>query len=1035
MSVPLMAEPNMVAGRGDDTVVEVTYTADESGRMVPSQGSDDEGLPNQAGCCSFCNEKGLDIVTGFVIFINVVLMGIELDWPWDGYTYVEQAMLCVYILDVALRMRWNGFRNYMCDKNHLIDITIVGASVFEVWILPMTMAVEATLEDHKAKKRGSIVANLTMTLRAFRLVRAFRLIKLVKFAKPLYMILQSMSAAFARVCWVMVLIGVFLYAFSLVFTQLLGRDMLDALPGDDPLLSKLRLRFSTVPRTFFELFRAMCGDVTDLGILISAEMDNAVVPCAYILFQVTTPWLILSIFTAEVVDTTITTSQGMDREEKSMQALHTRTVQRNKISNELFDLFADVPGCHDRNSLELNSLAAFLEEEYNIHRLGEITGLTAFQAINAWEAIEDNGTANMEDYVDGLVLASHQSTEHSILRMEAQIRGMLRNQTAILDALQLPPASDASKRFEEAVDAIPEHGRREVNGIGRQCLDGKLPISGISSIWTEMSDMRAEIHTGLVQLQSSMQAVQADQTSLRRGISTSKEAEQKAVSEVRKMQRELSESSSQIHGALLGIGDVRNDISVFCKQASSSRSPQMLDELCGEVHQLRSEVADLARAEELGVLRSEIAHLAGVDDMDQACTSRPPAAIDALRGEVYQLRTEVADLARTEDVGQQEASASHPPPQMLDELRSEVSQLRSEVAGLARAEDLGQLSSEVAHLSEACTVAQVASVADQASACSSTQIEALFNDLHQLRGEVSSLARAEDIGQLRSEVVDMARADNVVGRYEVSRIPAVPIDELRSDVQQLRSEVVNLLQSEQARGSETNIIQSPQIEELSGAIQQLRSEVSQLASVESIENLTQARSSDTTTIQGSQIEELSGAVQQLRSEVGQLARAESIESLTQAVQLSRGFVEQKNDQVDTDTIWTGFTDLQGAVDGLRADIAALAQTLQTEPAIAVDPPTGADSSEERLTRRRSTPSLSSGRLSKTDGSSRLDRLLGSKADKEPDDRGLDSGRSPQSDDAGMQVGSSNGKGNSSNSPLLERLRKERRDHIAAQNRR
>merc|ERR1719359_2806887 len=151
------------------------------------------------------------------------------------------------------------------------------------------MTVEATLLTEGKRKRGNVLTNLTMTLRAFRLVRAFRLIKLVKFAKPLYMILQSMSAAFARVCWVMALIGVFLYAFSLIFTQLLGRDMLDALPGDDPALTKLRLRFSTVPRTFFELFRAMCGDVTDFGMLVSAE-DNVVVPMAYMLFQVTTPW-------------------------------------------------------------------------------------------------------------------------------------------------------------------------------------------------------------------------------------------------------------------------------------------------------------------------------------------------------------------------------------------------------------------------------------------------------------------------------------------------------------------------------------------------------------------------------------------------------------------------------------------------------------------------------------------------------------------------------------------------------------------------
>jgi hypothetical protein len=262
----------------DDSVVEITYTADESGRMRPDT-EDDEGCIAKTSRCDCCNEKLLDAVTGIVIFVNVVLMGIELDVPWSGYTYIEQAMLCVYIMDVVLRMWWNGFKKYFVDKLHLIDITIVLASTFEIWFLPMFMAFEESEHTSGTRKRGSLLTNMTMALRAFRLVRAIRLIKLVKFARPLYLILSSLSAAFVRVCWVMVLIGVSLYAFSLVFTQLLGRDMLDTL-GDDPKLAILRQRFSTVPRTFFELFRAMCGDVTDFGMIVSAE-DNIVVPLAY----------------------------------------------------------------------------------------------------------------------------------------------------------------------------------------------------------------------------------------------------------------------------------------------------------------------------------------------------------------------------------------------------------------------------------------------------------------------------------------------------------------------------------------------------------------------------------------------------------------------------------------------------------------------------------------------------------------------------------------------------------------------------------
>jgi len=429
----------------------------------------------------------------------------------------------------------------------------------------------------------------------------------VKFAQPLHLILISLSASFARVCWVLLLMGVFLYAFSLVFTQILGRDMMDALPGDDPALATLRHRFSTVARTFFELFRAMCGDVTDFGVLVSASSNNLVAPLAYMSFQVTTPWLILAIFTAEVVDSTMTTSRNYDRENAALEAMHSRTRQKDKLSSELFELFADINAGADGNSLELDALATFLEEECNELRLKELAGLTVFQCISAYEAIENDGIANMEDYVDSLVLSSRQSIEHSLLRMEAQIRGMLRNQEAVFHLLGLPEAhpNHPNKRLvapqgEPAVAA-------SANGLAVRSLDIKVDTkshpSGIHNILTEMSDLRTEINVGFGQLQSTVQAVQLDQTGLRRSMSAVKEADHKAVGEVRKIQRELGESNSQIHGALLGISDVRNDISALCKQqANANRSPQLLDELRGEVHQLRNEMTHLARAEDMGHL-------------------------------------------------------------------------------------------------------------------------------------------------------------------------------------------------------------------------------------------------------------------------------------------------------------------------------------------------------------------------------------------------------------------------------------------------
>merc|ERR1719162_2959400 len=149
-------------GPADEQHVDLAYAADD-GECTRPPDNPDEGCLSRASRCSFCNEKILDAVTGIVILANVVMMGLELDFPWDGYTYVEQAMLVVYILDVLLRIRWSGFGGYLSDKSHLADIAIVTASVLEVWVMPLTLAVEESLDDqgnHK-KKRGSLLTNMT----------------------------------------------------------------------------------------------------------------------------------------------------------------------------------------------------------------------------------------------------------------------------------------------------------------------------------------------------------------------------------------------------------------------------------------------------------------------------------------------------------------------------------------------------------------------------------------------------------------------------------------------------------------------------------------------------------------------------------------------------------------------------------------------------------------------------------------------------------------------------------------------------------
>jgi len=140
-----------------------------------------------------------------------------------------------------------------------------------------------------------------------------------------------------------------------------------------------------------------------------------------------------------------------------------------------------------------------------------------------------------------------------------------------------------------------------------------------------------------------VQAVQADQIGLRRGMISTQDAEHKAVvGEVRKMHLEMSESTSEIKGALLGMVDMRNDISALFKQANSSRSPQM-DELHGEFHQLRNEVMNLARPEDIGQLQEALA----ASECSPGEMGEMRTVLTDVQGGIESLRSEIVSLSNT----------------------------------------------------------------------------------------------------------------------------------------------------------------------------------------------------------------------------------------------------------------------------------------------------------------------------------------------------------------------------------------------------
>eukprot|EP00927_Polykrikos_kofoidii_P038303 TRINITY_DN32644_c0_g1_i1.p1 TRINITY_DN32644_c0_g1~~TRINITY_DN32644_c0_g1_i1.p1 ORF type:complete len:641 (-),score=107.13 TRINITY_DN32644_c0_g1_i1:43-1965(-) len=409
-----------------DSDVEVTYEDNGTGQLVPPRDAPVDLVTS------------FELFVSFIVFVNFFLLGVELDHPGTIWRYIEQFVLMTLIIDTSLRLSRRGLKGYLSDRLHFIDIAVIFASSLELWILPFLYQWTFSASHYKhGPRRGSWVGNVVMPLRGLRLLRVFRILNGFHWTRPLYRTIGSMGQALLRVSWVGVLMALLLYCYALIFTQLLGKDLMDALDGNDE-LDLLRARFNTVPRTFFELFRALCGDVTDLGSVISAE-DNVVVPIVYAAFQVSTTWMACSVFTAEVVDATIHSSMQAEMEERARRTLDSWETEHTESEMELRAVFTEFVG--QDNGLDFSSLAHLMKKPSVVSQIYHATGLTSSQVIILWESVEVDGVADLEEYVDSLLKASHMTVDSSLLRMQALIQRIDKFNLDILHGIGAPRGS------------------------------------------------------------------------------------------------------------------------------------------------------------------------------------------------------------------------------------------------------------------------------------------------------------------------------------------------------------------------------------------------------------------------------------------------------------------------------------------------------------------------------------------------------------------------------------------------------------------
>ncbi|CAE7261687.1 unnamed protein product, partial [Symbiodinium sp. CCMP2592] len=186
-----------------------------------------------AVCRRIVDSSAFDIFFALVVFTNSVFIGVEVQVGLNGDDQRPLAMQIIqytytglFTLELLLRSIVGGW-NYYCGQEWMwtwLDVFIVLSSLWEVII-----DIIHIWEDEESKQ-----GFLGMTgLKAFRIVRitrlfkAVRLMRIFRFVRALRTLITSILHTLKSLFWAVVLLGIIVYVFSVLFTQIVNDELLE----------------------------------------------------------------------------------------------------------------------------------------------------------------------------------------------------------------------------------------------------------------------------------------------------------------------------------------------------------------------------------------------------------------------------------------------------------------------------------------------------------------------------------------------------------------------------------------------------------------------------------------------------------------------------------------------------------------------------------------------------------------------------------------------------------------------------------------
>jgi len=220
-----------------------------------------------------------EYAVAFLIVINSILIGVELDYQHRAISIIQQLILLLFTFEIAIRwLGKNSVKEYITSGWNWFDIFLVGISYMP--------------DDWFGNAEIAVALRILRLLRTIRLLKAFPELQIIA-----RVLLRSITSLFH--CCGLILLTVYLY--SLVGV-ILFRGKSEVITG----IGAVTDPFASVTEAMFSMFRVLTGeDWTDLRydlLTHSSRSYDGLVTIFFVSFFIVSAFLLINIVVGAIVN-------------------------------------------------------------------------------------------------------------------------------------------------------------------------------------------------------------------------------------------------------------------------------------------------------------------------------------------------------------------------------------------------------------------------------------------------------------------------------------------------------------------------------------------------------------------------------------------------------------------------------------------------------------------------------------------------------------------------------------------------------------